>query len=253
MQPLASCVTPDSIALLETSSDESIVGAPVVNYVSGEATATLNYIPSGTTLGDVTLTVTVMDAGFDANFETADDNEVFERQVEVHVDAKPWTNFRTVNGQRQVWDVDDNGETALLDALLAVQDTLEECRICGNVDTRDPCGICADPKRDAKSICVVEDVADLWALDRAKLFSGTFHVLGGRLSALDGVRPEDLAIPGLLARVEAGGVDEVVLRGALAGPCHLSGRYEGEAVLVPFRISGDTTVRCFQTRQPICR
>ena len=100
---------------------------------------------------------------------------------------------------------------ALLDALLAVQDTLEECRICGNVDTRDPCGICADPKRDAKSICVVEDVADLWALDRAKLFSGSYHVLGGRLSALDGVRPEDLAIPGLLARVEAGGVDEVVL------------------------------------------
>ena len=100
---------------------------------------------------------------------------------------------------------------ALLDALLAVQDTLEECRICGNVDTRDPCGICADPRRDSKSICVVEDVADLWALDRAKLFSGTFHVLGGRLSALDGVRPEDLAIPGLLARVGAGGVDEVVL------------------------------------------
>jgi len=99
---------------------------------------------------------------------------------------------------------------ALLDALLAVQDTLVECRICGNVDTRDPCGICSDPKRDAKSICVVEDVADLWALDRAKLFSGTYHVLGGRLSALDGVRPEDLAIPSLLARVEAG-VDEVVL------------------------------------------
>ncbi len=100
---------------------------------------------------------------------------------------------------------------ALLDALLAVQDTLEECRICRNVDTRDPCGICSDPKRDGKSICVVEDVADLWALDRAKLFSGTYHVLGGRLSALDGVRPEDLAIPGLLARVEAGGVHEVVL------------------------------------------
>ena len=99
---------------------------------------------------------------------------------------------------------------ALLDALLAVQDTLVECRICGNVDTRDPCGICSDPKRDAKSICVVEDVADLWALDRAKLFSGTYHVLGGRLSALDGVRPEDLAIPSLLERVETG-VDEVVL------------------------------------------
>ena len=105
----------------------------------------------------------------------------------------------------------DTALPALLDALLSVQDTLVECHICGNVDTRDPCGICADPRRDAKSICVVEDVADLWALDRAKLFSGTYHVLGGRLSALDGVRPEDLAIPSLLARVEAGGVDEVVL------------------------------------------
>ena len=100
---------------------------------------------------------------------------------------------------------------ALLDALLAVQDTLEECRICGNVDTRDPCGICSDPRRDAKSICVVEDVADLWALDRAKLFTGKYHVLGGKLSALDGVRPEDLNIASLMARVEEGGVDEIVL------------------------------------------
>ena len=100
---------------------------------------------------------------------------------------------------------------ALLDALLAVQDTLVECRICGNVDTRDPCGICSDPKRDAKSICVVEDVADLWALDRAKLFTGKYHVLGGKLSALDGVRPEDLNIASLMARVEEGGVDEIVL------------------------------------------
>ena len=81
----------------------------------------------------------------------------------------------------------------------------------GNVDTRNPCGICADPRRDAKSICVVEDVSDLWALDRARLFQGTYHVLGGRLSALDGVRPEDLTVGELLQRVEAGGVDEVVL------------------------------------------
>jgi len=105
-------------------------------------------------------------------------------------------------------------ETALvqlLDALAAVRQTLVECSICGNVDTADPCGICADPRRDAKSICVVEEVADLWALDRARLFTGKYHVLGGRLSALDGVRPEDLTIGKLLARVEQGGVDEVVL------------------------------------------
>jgi recombination protein RecR len=105
-------------------------------------------------------------------------------------------------------------ETALvqlLEALANVREMLVECAICGNVDTRDPCGICADPRREARQLCVVEDVADLWALDRAKLFTGTYHVLGGRLSALDGVRPEDLTIGKLLERVEAGAVDEVVL------------------------------------------
>jgi recombination protein RecR len=92
-----------------------------------------------------------------------------------------------------------------------VKDTLVECSVCGNVDTRDPCAICADPRRDARSLCVVEDVADLWALDRARLFTGRYHVLGGRLSALEGVRPEDLTIGKLIDRVAAGGIDEVVL------------------------------------------
>lgn len=109
-------------------------------------------------------------------------------------------------------------ETALVqlvEALGAVREALVECETCGNVDTTNPCAICADPRRDAHSLCVVEEVADLWALDRARLFTGKYHVLGGRLSALDGVRPEDLAIDGLLARVadrgEGGGIDEVVL------------------------------------------
>lgn len=105
-------------------------------------------------------------------------------------------------------------ETALeqlLDALAKVRDTLVECDTCGNVDTTNPCGICTDPRRDARSICVVEEVADLWALDRAKLFAGRYHVLGGRLSALDGVRPEDLTIDRLLHRIEEGGIDEVLL------------------------------------------
>ena len=100
---------------------------------------------------------------------------------------------------------------ALLEALDAVSETLVECETCGNVDTKNPCGICADPKRDAKALCVVEDVADVWALDRARLFQGRYHVLGGKLSALDGVGPEDLNIGSLLARVEDGSVDEVVL------------------------------------------
>jgi recombination protein RecR len=105
-------------------------------------------------------------------------------------------------------------ETALAPlqrALEAVAERLATCGICGNVDTSDPCGVCTDPRRDARSLCVVEEVADLWALDRARLFPGRYHVLGGRLSALEGVRPEDLAIDGLVRRIEAGGVDEVVL------------------------------------------
>ena len=100
---------------------------------------------------------------------------------------------------------------ALLEALADLQDRLVECDVCGNVDTASPCAICADTRRDARALCVVEDVADLWALDRARLFTGHYHVLGGRLSALDGVRTEDLSIEGLLSRVGKGGIDEVVL------------------------------------------
>ena len=99
----------------------------------------------------------------------------------------------------------------LLDALAAVEERLETCRTCGNVDTTNPCSVCADPRRDARSLCVVEEVADLWALERSRLFPGKFHVLGGRLSALEGIRPEDLAIDSLVRRIEQGGVDEVVL------------------------------------------
>lgn len=99
----------------------------------------------------------------------------------------------------------------LLAALESVSDNLVTCTNCGNVDTVNPCGICADPRRDDRALCVVEDVADLWALDRSRLFPGRYHVLGGRLSALEGVRPEDLTIDSLVARVAGGGVDEVVL------------------------------------------
>ena len=99
----------------------------------------------------------------------------------------------------------------LLEALDAVREGLVECQTCGNVDTSDPCAICTDPRRDMRALCVVEDVADLWALDRARLFAGRYHVLGGRLSALDGVRPEDLTIGALVERVSQGGIDEVVL------------------------------------------
>ena len=96
---------------------------------------------------------------------------------------------------------------AMRDAAAAIK----SCEICGNLDTVSPCSICRDVRRDTHILCVVEDVADLWALDRARLFPGRYHVLGGRLSALDGVRPEDLTIGALVERVSAGGIDEVVL------------------------------------------
>lgn len=99
----------------------------------------------------------------------------------------------------------------LLHALGQVNERLSTCTICGNVDTVNPCGICADPRRDPRALCVVEDVPDLWALDKSRLFPGRFHVLGGRLSALEGVRPEDLGIDSLVARISVGGIDEVVL------------------------------------------
>ena len=99
----------------------------------------------------------------------------------------------------------------LLRALEAVNERLATCHLCGNVDTSDPCGICTDARRDRRALCVVEEVSDLWALDRSRLFPGRFHVLGGRLSALEGIRPEDLGIDTLVRRIEAGGIDEVVL------------------------------------------
>ncbi|MGH6876619.1 MAG: recombination mediator RecR [Rhizomicrobium sp.] len=84
------------------------------------------------------------------------------------------------------------------------------CETCGNLDTRSPCAVCRDPRRDSHVLCVVEDVADLWALERAGVFRGRYHVLGGALSALDGVTPEKLNVAPLAARV-ANGVEEVVL------------------------------------------
>lgn len=118
------------------------------------------------------------------------------------------------SARRAVLHLVKKRETALvplLAALAQVEERLATCSVCGNVDTTDPCAICADPRRDVRSLCVVEEVADLWALERSRLFPGRFHVLGGRLSALEGVRPEDLAIDSLVRRIEVGGVDEVVL------------------------------------------
>lgn len=99
----------------------------------------------------------------------------------------------------------------LSQAMSDVAESVKTCEVCGNLDSRSPCGICTDPKRDAGLICVVEDVADLWALERMGGFRGRYHVLGGVLSALDGIGPDDLHIPKLTQRVTDGSVSEVVL------------------------------------------
>ena len=101
--------------------------------------------------------------------------------------------------------------TPLADSLGRVAETARECLNCGNVGTSDICGICADETRANGEICVVEDVSDLWAMERSGVFKGRYHVLGGTLSALDAVGPEDLRIPRLVDRVAAEAVSEVIL------------------------------------------
>jgi recombination protein RecR len=96
--------------------------------------------------------------------------------------------------------------TAMQEAAAAIR----ICEICGNLDTTTPCSLCRDPRRDENVLCVVEDVADLWALERASVFRGRYHVLGGSLSALDGVTPERLNIASLMARI-GNGIEEVIL------------------------------------------
>lgn len=101
--------------------------------------------------------------------------------------------------------------TPLADSMARVAETARECLNCGNVGTTDICDICADENRATGEICVVEDVADLWAMERAGVFKGRYHVLGGTLSALDGIGPEDLSIPRLIDRVTTESVSEVIL------------------------------------------
>lgn len=105
----------------------------------------------------------------------------------------------------------DSLMTPLARALEAAAESIVPCGTCGNLDTTDPCAVCADPRRDNSVICVVEEVADLWALERTASFKGRYHVLGGVLSPLDGVGPEDLNIDGLLGRAGAEDVKEIIL------------------------------------------
>ena len=105
-------------------------------------------------------------------------------------------------------------ETLLQPLAAALEETartIKTCATCGNLDSNNPCSVCADPRRDPTLICVVEDVADLWALERAGVFRGRYHVLGGTLSALDGRGPDQLNLGSLVERVREGQIKEVVL------------------------------------------
>ena len=99
----------------------------------------------------------------------------------------------------------------LIDALQNAAHQVRSCTTCGNLGSSDPCEICLDPRRDRSIICVIEDVADLWALERSHAYRGLYHVLGGTLSALEGIRPEDLRIDALLERLSGGDVKEIIL------------------------------------------
>jgi recombination protein RecR len=96
-------------------------------------------------------------------------------------------------------------------ALQTALDTITVCRTCGNVDSQNPCTVCTDPRRDPAVLVVVADVADLWALERASAINARYHVLGGTLSPLDGIGPDDLAIDTLIGRASAPEVSEVIL------------------------------------------
>ena len=117
------------------------------------------------------------------------------------------------SARRAALDLLKKREALMQPLALALQDAaaaIKTCEICGNLDTASPCALCRDTRREGSILCVVEDVADLWALERAGVFKGRYHVLGGALSALDGITPERLNVTSLLARV-ADGVEEVIL------------------------------------------
>ena len=99
----------------------------------------------------------------------------------------------------------------LSEAMALAGESVRACSVCGNLDSHDPCAVCADHSRDRSIICVVEDAGDLWALERTRAFRGTYHVLGGLLSALQGVGPDDLNLDSLAARAADPAVREVIL------------------------------------------
>jgi recombination protein RecR len=103
------------------------------------------------------------------------------------------------------------GALELADTLMKVAKEIKTCALCGNLDTASPCGICSNTERDGTVVCVVEDVVDLWAMERSKVFHGKYHIIGGTLSAIDGRTAEKLNLAGFVTRLERDGVKEVII------------------------------------------
>lgn len=122
----------------------------------------------------------------------------------------------------------------LITAMQEVADNVEKCPICGNFDTVQPCAVCEDITRDATVVCVVQDVADLWAMERIGVYRGQYHVLGGILSAIDGVTPDDLNIEKLFGRLQNGVIKEVIL----ALPATIDGQITSHYLLSRLRETG---------------
>ena len=105
----------------------------------------------------------------------------------------------------------DNALEPLIQTLKYSQQKIIECDLCGNVDMNNPCNICSNTKRDTNSICIIEDVSDLWTFERIGFYKGMYHVLGGSLSAINGIGTEELSIKKLIKRIEKGNIKEVIL------------------------------------------
>jgi recombination protein RecR len=132
----------------------------------------------------------------------------------------------------------------LAQAMLETASTMRQCDTCGNLDTQNPCAVCEDTRRDRSMICVVEDVSDLWAMERSGIYRGLYHILGGTLSALDGVGPDQLRIAGLLHRVDTARHSDLPIREViLALNATLDGQTTAHVVAEQLESSGISLTR----------
>ena len=144
------------------------------------------------------------------------------------------------SARRSVLSLIKNPEKLMLPlahSLIQVSESIKLCSVCGNIDSDTICGICKDEKRDKNIICVVEDITDLWALERSSSYKGRYHILGGVLSAIDGINPEDLRIKELLENIRLNKVKEVILAtsATLAGQTtsfYIMDLLEGEGIII---------------------